>query len=358
MLQKPDIDIITKYVDEKYYDRAKLINYLEMHTMVGNEIFAYCDKNAGHGKYGPEAHSPMLDKKYGYTPLPVEAFIRRIPFYFYVEDGSFDLMGNLGHLLTGGMSFIFEEKHNKGLEDVYSSLEYMFYEKDIQLVDIFNYPIKQRNKENILDVFFKWNHYLQLGDQLDPVPPALPECFIVGYNDVLEKSGLLPIMYELDMMLPGEYFWRDDSKITIEGVFPCDRNGQPILKWIGVKIKNAKSITCSQEEFGQISSRMKIELAPDTIIYGLNCYNNDDEDDQWYQLYAGPQTMQFDHTVLKSRRNALRYTQQEVADAVGATVRTYQKWETGETTPDGHYLLRLMNWLDILSVQDIIRYAE
>jgi Predicted transcriptional regulator len=51
--------------------------------------------------------------------------------------------------------------------------------------------------------------------------------------------------------------------------------------------------------------------------------------------------MEFDFTVLKERRKKLKFTQQEVADAIGATVRTYQKWENGDTTPDGHYLLRL-----------------
>ena len=62
--------------------------------------------------------------------------------------------------------------------------------------------------------------------------------------------------------------------------------------------------------------------------------------------------------VLKINRKRLKYTQQEVADAVGATTRTYQKWESGETTPDGYYLLRLMNWLDIRDVQDVVQYRE
>lgn len=68
--------------------------------------------------------------------------------------------------------------------------------------------------------------------------------------------------------------------------------------------------------------------------------------------------MEFDYEVLKSNRNRLKYTQQEVADAIGTTVRTYQKWERGETTPDGYYLLRLLNWLDIRDVQEVVRYTE
>ena len=67
--------------------------------------------------------------------------------------------------------------------------------------------------------------------------------------------------------------------------------------------------------------------------------------------------MEFDFTVLKERRKKLKFTQQEVADAIGATVRTYQKWENGDTTPDGHYLLRLMNWLDIPDAQYAVKYT-
>lgn len=51
-------------------------------------------------------------------------------------------------------------------------------------------------------------------------------------------------------------------------------------------------------------------------------------------------------------------TQAELASAIGASVRTYQKWEGGETTPDGHHLLRIMNWLNITDVQELINYSD
>ena len=35
---------IKQYVDSKYYDIEKLLSYLEMHQMVGNEIFTYVYK--------------------------------------------------------------------------------------------------------------------------------------------------------------------------------------------------------------------------------------------------------------------------------------------------------------------------
>ena len=68
--------------------------------------------------------------------------------------------------------------------------------------------------------------------------------------------------------------------------------------------------------------------------------------------------MRFDYTILKDRRLKMKLTQQQVADAVETSIRTYQKWESGETTPDGHYLLRLMNWLDIYNIQDAVKFIS
>ena len=78
----------------------------------------------------------------------------------------------------------------------------------------------------------------------------------------------------------------------------------------------------------------------------------------WMQIYAGPQTMTFNYKIMKERRKALGYTQKQVAEAIQTNVRTYQKWENGETTPDGYYLLRLLNWLDIHDVTLVIKYES
>ena len=92
-------------------------------------------------------------------------------------------------------------------------------------------------------------------------------------------------------------------------------------------------------------------------MHVLNFYNNPDEtEDYWYQVYAGPLTMRFDYKILKEQRTKLGFSQQQVADAVETNVRTYQKWEHGETTPDGHFLIRLLNWLDISDIQSAIVY--
>ena len=108
-----------------------------------------------------------------------------------------------------------------------------------------------------------------------------------------------------------------------------------------------------------------IKLKPQTVIRALVYAEHDVVGNPikeggmiWMQVYAGPQTMTFNYKVMKERRKALGYTQKQVADAVQTNVRTYQKWESGETTPDGYYLLRILNWLDIRDVTQVIEYAS
>ena len=350
MLTETKIDFIRQYIDQRYFDSDKLIKYLDIHDIVGNEVFSYCDKSAG--RDGAASYASWLDDEYGYRPLSVESFIRRIPFYFYVNDYSGNRVGNLHCFISG---IIREDKKEQALEKLYEALEYMFYDKLIPLPDIFCYVVDQTHHVNDSEVFFRWHHYLQLCEEFTS-KEFMPDILITSYNEMLERKGLPPIIYEIGEIGVGEICWRTGTQIQFEGIFPCDRNGHPIMKWIGLRVKNAKSITCSQDKSSR--GRLFVELTPNTIIHALNCYNYDADDDCWYQLYAGPQTMEFDYTVLKDSRKRLKYTQQEVADAIGATVRTYQKWESGDTTPDGHYLLRLLNWLDIRDIQDVVRYTE
>ena len=82
MLTKKELGIIEQYVDEEFYDKEKLIKYLNIHDVVGNEVFSYCDRQ----KNGKSTYSSWLDYEKGYDPLPVSTFVNRTPFYFYAID--------------------------------------------------------------------------------------------------------------------------------------------------------------------------------------------------------------------------------------------------------------------------------
>lgn len=143
----------------------------------------------------------------------------------------------------------------------------------------------------------------------------------------------------------------------MQGTFPCDNSGQPILRWIGVKIKNAAKVWATVDR--KLKGTLYVEAKADTAIWGLNCWGRDDDGgDAWYELYIAPMLMHFDYEALKAIRKREKLTQQQVADSIGAAVRTYQKWESGDTTPDCHYLLRLMNVLDIREPKEITKTIE
>ncbi len=351
MITKEQEKMIRALVDSKYYDVEKMVRYLSMHDVVGNEIFQYCDIRAEDRDYS--TYCQDLDSEDGYTPLPVGRFIQRIPFYFYtghLSARSVSRMGNLGYVLSACSQGILDGKID--LETVYGALEFMYYELKLPLVKIFSYWIEQGNTVSS-KYFLQWNHYLHLCKDLGSTD-YYPERFITAYNIMLEACGLEPIIYEVEEYFAGEYYRRDGKRLCLEGCFPCDENGKPIMKWIGIMAPKAKGFSCDCKK--SRSGSLWIDLAPDTVVHLLNVYNDKDEDGYWYQVYAGPLTMEFDHTFLKDKRKQLKMTQQEVAEAVGANVRTYQKWENGETTPDGHYLIRLLNWLDIPDIQLAIRY--
>ena len=168
-----------------------------------------------------------------------------------------------------------------------------------------------------------------------------------------ESMGILPEIDEINAL--GIPVIEDVSK-SAGAYFPTyDENNNPIMKWIGLKITNVENIKCNCEK--SKSGRLEIVITPKTVIHALNYYNyQDEEGDYWYQIYAGPQNMYFDYEILKEKRKKLGFTQKQVSDAVGTSVRTYQKWEVGDTIPDGYFLIRLLNWLDIPDIQNVVKY--
>ena len=50
-----------------------------MHNTVGNEVFQYCDKQFKWEKRA--TYSEFLNDEYGYCPLAINDFIRRIPLF-------------------------------------------------------------------------------------------------------------------------------------------------------------------------------------------------------------------------------------------------------------------------------------
>lgn len=354
MISEKDVEAIRSSVNQKYFDVNKLVEYLNTHEIVGNEVFEEVTID-------PESMPARLNKdlsdKYGYTPIPVDKFLRRIPFYFFYPNNeeAINTHAWLGAIVRRVDMKSSDEERDANLEKMYQALEDIHYRFHIGVEDIFAY-MDIRGHKLKTEQFMEWYDYLMLCEKLHWYD-YMPEAFAYKYNLALEAAGRKPVIYKLHEILPGEYCIRFKNTIEIQGTFPVDPAGKPVLRWIGIILNNPGEITCGLDKGGHTAWKIDIQLTPKTELYAQNIYD-DEDDNNWYRLYAGPLTMEFDYTVLKSRRTWMGMTQKEVAEAVGATLRTYQKWEIGETTPDSKFLLRLLNWLDIRDVVNTTKWND
>ena len=360
--------------------------------MVGIEVFEYVAKEVFPLSSQKTAVPVTFIEGYpgtNFDPEPVEVFVRRIPFNFYIEGeptykdeegkeheawrstGITEVLYCVGH--EPGFGYHNHRSEPLTLEDAYKKLEFLYYDCGYSLEDIFAYTHGEAWCD-FDDTYADWFDYLDMCFELG-WDDYMPEQFFYKYNLAREALGKDPIMFyiqeiDCDAWKRGgpdavEYYERQGNKLSFFGVFPVDEADNPVLRWIGIDIKDAAAITSEHREKDSYLFYITVELTPRTVIRALIPAEHDEIGNpieeagmKWLQIYAGPQTMSFNYKVIKARRKKLGYTQQQVAEAVQTNVRTYQKWENGETTPDGYYLLRILNWLDIPKVSDVITYSS
>lgn len=390
MINKEQIEIIRKYVPEKYFDQDKLIKYLTIHDMVGVEVFEYVAKKIYTELKDFQTVLPVMfcDRALNdeFEPQTVDVFVRRVPFNFYHEGDDIRVDPDTGEetqvwrpvaitditYSTGDepMSMLFYHRDTPlTMEDAYTKLEFLFYEKGYSLEEIFEYP-KSIAGVSPSDIYPDWFDYIDMCFELG-WDDYMPGHFYYKYNLAREALGKHPIIFQI-MEYDCEAWKRDreqvqfykrkGNQLEFYGNFPYDENNEPVLRWIAVDIRDAEDVKCTHSR--DLECHMTVTLTPKTVIYAQIAERDEignelpDEEPKWVQIYAGPQTMSFNYKLMKQRRLELGFTQQEVADAVQANVRTYQKWENGETKPDGYYLLRILNWLDIPNINDVIIYED
>lgn len=347
MISKEQERFVRNHITPEYFDPNKVVNYLNIHDRVGAEIFELAKK--------PQAkrNVRLVSEGCGFWTVDTETFIKRVPFYFFEPDYEKDQHGDLLSLICRKA----RDDQDNDFEEVYIALEKLFYQYNIGVPEIMGYPISLTGTYGRADIFFMWVHYLDLCYELH-VDNKFPKEFLFEYNRVLLMAGKEPIIHQPGFVGFNENFLRRDREIVIVGEFPCDSNNTPALEWIGIWIENAayvKATDCNSVGGGPtLEKELHIGLAPETKIYMPNIYNGDDCGDAWYPIYLGPLAMAFDKDALRFYRNQMGFKQQTVADAIGVQLRTYQKWEKGDTIPDGYNLIKLMNYLNIESVQDFV----
>lgn len=373
-LTDEQVEFVKSCIEGKKVDEQKFLNYLEDHAEITREIFEKCKSKDDHTVYIPTFYFGKRTKSI--FPIEREKFIKWLPFFYYKADRGNSFATWVQRLADDA------ELTENSFEEFMETLEYLYYDANIQVNEILKYPhmqIHEPRKSDYSDLDYimsdwseirevemvqKWADYIKICKEIN-WKDYFPERLITRYNEALETIGREPLIYGY-MESDSEFkMLRENDEISFEWNFPCDGMGRPIMKWIGIRVTDARNIECScnKSRFGAL----KIKISPDTVISVLTYENengeivhkgDDDAEPVWEEVYAGPRKMIFNSEALKAIRMERKMTQRELADAIGASVRTYQKWENGETKPDCQNLLRIMNWLEIDNVQYLISNEE
>ena len=336
-------DTLNKYIDSDLLDVAGLFDAIKYKTTIYlNDIQRFVKK----------VNVPFIKRKYGWhvrenpyyslynalgdETIDIETFIRRVPFYFYIYS-------NKERELSSDFYKLWASSSNAKVDEdkFYVILENLYYTFHLNLETIFGYVLNQFGSLDDFNNYFLWYEYAsfiyQSGDM-----DYCPKNVLWAYNSALTNKAK---RYSIDS------WHRTDREIVVSGNLPFDPETKELnMSWILLWVNNYKSIVVEPLDSNDLRVNIHIELEPNTFIYQYI-------DGVWEQLYVGPEEMYFDLDAIKQRRKELKYTQDEVANIIGVSYRSYQYFEQGRYDPNGLQLIRLMNLLNFNDFEALI-YKE
>lgn len=394
-------NIVRRYVNPQYFDVNAMINYLNSHSLIGFYIFEECI-------------TPSFAKQVTWTYLKVltlterSSFIKRIPIYFYdlnkennfspsmtdffegykksiLGDSSDNLEFEIESIIDEEREFDKQYTYPEGFnfESLYSILDDVIFKYGVPINKVFEYIFSQVGNIEDFETFEKWHHYISLKDNLSE-ENVFPANLYFSYNVELEKHGLKPILYYPAETSDDDYIaFKSKDEFIIGGFFPYDQNMKIALKWIAVWTENIEEVSISIPKYSKIDfenfdyknfrefrpalkTTLRYKLKPDSRIFIANkriiekdeFIDENKYEDYWAEHYAGPLKMEFDPTRIVKIREEKGLSPKDISDATGINLRTYQRIENGEGSPDGLNLLKIMNFLDIDSYDELIKRNE
>ena len=378
--------IVRKHVSSIYFNVENFIEYLNNNEIISMDIFT---ENMLRGpKQGVQ-----FTYLQSYKPVSKDTFIRRIPVYFYglnnnsdVIDIS-DLFASYGMYIKNYNSILNDDESEMSLifssndfrlfdydfEPVYVMLERNYWGRKIPLEKILEYLYDQIGQMDF-EIFQKWCKYVDLLKEINE-DNLFPNNILYAYNVELVANGLKPIIYypsDFKVLPPTQ----NGRKFVLQGKFPIDNNNEPCLEWIGLWYENIETISIRNRvpriknipaeiirsfESKLIRNSIIVELKNDSIIYvAKNKFDKFEGEYQtiWEQAYCGAKCMKFDYSVIVKVRERLKISQKEMAEDLDINLRTFQRIEAGESTPDALNLIKMMNYLGLDSYEEFIYKKE
>ena len=375
-------NIVMKHVNPNLFNLELIISYLNDNDAIEKDIFTTCLTAKGK----QTVRFTFLNE---YVPVNRDTFIKRIPIYFYGvknldENAEQYDIGDLFESYKNYLKayeldeddnedfpfFIDDEKRYSGVdyETLYQMLESTYNYYGIPLDKTLDYLIQQVGELDF-EILNYWFKYIELVENLNE-GNVFPKNILYSLNVELEKHG-----YETIIHLPLDYKLMDATsngrKLLLRGRFPFDENNNLKIEWVGLWFENINSIKLRTRKAlsnnriplfiknrleAVLESQIAIDLNNESLVY-IAKHEIDEEDVDsilWEQIYCGAKITEFDFTVIPNKRESLGLSQKEVAEKLEISLRTYQRIEVGEATPDGLNLIKIMNYLGIDSYEEFI----
>ena len=360
--------VVRRNVTPQFFDVEAMIDYLNSHETIEFDIFTKCCIKK-------VAYSFLICFK----PVSRDLFIKRLEIYFYdlksQKDNNemtrfFASYVDYADLLPKGESgFPYDEesifKKEYDIEPAYQLLDKVISKFKIPLNKMFDYVEGFFGSTPSFRRFLQWSNYVELLDEPNE-QNVFPKNFYYAFNKEMEAHGQTPrlVLASFDSF-QGLSFDKEEKTqyVDISGYFPIDPEDNIILEWTGVWLENVGSyelldeqVVYDEDDFFFMSNmagdglrKLRIKVNPNSRVFLLSRQKGPDGvyHNFWKQIFAGSCVSKFSFKPIIEAREQLKLSQKEVADLADINLRSYQRMEAGESTPDGLALISLMSLLDI-----------
>lgn len=267
-------------------------------------------------------------------------------------------------------------KKEYDLEPAYQLLDSVISTYKIPLKKMFDYIEGFFGSDPSFKRFLQWSNYIELLEEPNE-QNVFPDNFYYSFNKEMEARGQTPrlVLASYDRYQGLSFDKEAKSQyVDITGYFPVDPDGNVVLEWIGAWLENTdgyelldEQVIYDEEDFFFMSNmagdglcKLRIKVNPNSRIFLLSRQKGEDGifHNCWNQIFAGSCVSKFSFKPIVEAREKLKLSQKEVADLADINLRSYQRMEAGESTPDGLALISLMTLLKIRGPEVFRKYPS
>ena len=359
-ISKAGIDIIKQNISKEVFNIESIITYLENHDVITNEIFYELEMLNDYQKNQTKNYLTY------YRNINRETFIKRIPIYFYDYSPISKKCSINDFFLSYFNGAKYDENMKEAVERKMLMLENIIYYYGITLDQMLGYLYDQGGKDFLNYTFEKWYEYLELIGKTKE--HYFPNNVLTGLNYELKNKRGKEYIFSPEII---RIEIHDDKAVKILGLFPTNSDGSIIFDWVGLWTENITKLTSTtRNEYCLVESKIKlvkqkqpmminevtIEVNTNSKIYVSKEQNIDGSIiPVWHDIYRGINRIEYDYKLISYYREKMRISQKDMSNDLNINLRTFQRFEAGETKPDAFDFIRIMKYLRIEDYEVFIK---